>query len=151
MRDPDRKFMLINVCSLAAISPMPYKATYAATKRFLLDFSQAIREEIKDIGTVTALCPAGLPTTPENMERIFAQGLLGRITTVDTKSAAHKTLELALKGREVYIPGWINQMMADISVMIPVSLKIRLVGGRWRTAQQEVNPWQQYRKFAQNT
>ena len=46
LRDPEKKFMLINVCSLAAVSPMPYKATYAATKRFLLDFSYAIREEI---------------------------------------------------------------------------------------------------------
>lgn len=145
-RDPDKKFMLVNVCSLAAISPMPYKATYAATKRFLLDFSRAIREEIKDFGTVTALCPAGLPTTHETMERIFAQGFWGKITTEDTRMVARKTIDHALKGHAVYIPGWINQTMQFLSGMLPVSLTTRLVGNRWRTAQQEINPWQEYIK-----
>jgi uncharacterized protein len=146
LRDPDRKFMLINVCSLAAISPMPYKATYAATKRFLLDFSRAIREEIKEFGTVTALCPAGLPTTPETMERIFAQGFWGKVTTEDTRLVARKTLDHALKGHAVYIPGWINQVMQSLSGLLPVALTTRLVGNRWRTAQQEINPWQEYIK-----
>jgi short-subunit dehydrogenase len=146
LRDPDRKFMLINVCSLAAISPMPYKATYAATKRFLLDFSRALQEEIKDFGTVTALCPAGLPTTPETMERIFAQGFWGKITTVDTRSVARKTIDHAMKGHVVFIPGWINQVMHSLSGVIPVSLLTRLVGNRWRSTQKETNPWQEYIK-----
>jgi uncharacterized protein len=146
LRDPDKKFMLINVCSLAALTPMPYKATYAATKRFLLDFSRAIREEIKDFGTVTALCPAGLATTPETMERIFAQGFWGKVTTVDTRLVARKTMDHALKGRDVYIPGWINQIIHALGGLLPVSLTTRLVGNRWRSAQQEINPWQEYIK-----
>ena len=40
--DPDQHFMLINVRSLAAYFPMPYKAVYAAAKRMLLDFSLAM-------------------------------------------------------------------------------------------------------------
>jgi short-subunit dehydrogenase len=146
LRDPDRKFMMINVCSLAAISPMPYKAIYAATKRFLVDFSLALQEEIKEFGTVTALCPAGLPTTPETMERIFAQGFWGKMTTVDTRFAARKTIDHALKGGGIFIPGWINQVLNGLSGLIPVSLKTRLVGQRWRNAQQEINPWQAYLK-----
>ena len=43
-----RLFRIINVASLAAFYPMPYKATYAASKRFLLDFSLALREELAD-------------------------------------------------------------------------------------------------------
>jgi short-subunit dehydrogenase len=43
---------------------MPVKATYAASKRFLLDFSIVMREELRPQGiTVTILCPAGMPTT----------------------------------------------------------------------------------------
>ena len=64
-RDPLTPFRIINVASLAAFYPMPVKATYAASKRFLLDFSLALREEVRELGaTVTVLCPAGLPTTP---------------------------------------------------------------------------------------
>jgi uncharacterized protein len=144
LRDPERKFMLINVCSLAAVTPMPFKATYAATKRFLLDFSYAIREEIKEFGTVTALCPAGMPTTTENMTAIFAQGFWGKVTTVDARTVARMTLDAALKGKAVVIPGWLNQVLQSFSRLMPTSLTTRVVGGRWRTAQQAVDPWQEY-------
>ncbi len=146
LRDPDRKFMLINVCSLAAVSPMPFKATYAATKRFLLDFSYAIREEIKEFGTVTALCPAGMPTTPENMEAIFAQGFWGKVTTMDTRTVAHLTLNDALKGKDVVTPGWLNQAIQAGSRLLPVAWTTRVAGDRWRTAQQITDPWQEYVK-----
>lgn len=146
LRDPDRKFMLINVCSLAAVSPMPFKATYAATKRFLLDFSYAIREEIKDFGTVTALCTAGMPTTPENMEAIFAQGFWGQVTTVDTRTVARKTLDAAIKGKGVVTPGWLNQAIQAGSRLLPAAVTTRIAGDRWRTARQAVDPWQEYVK-----
>lgn len=77
LRDPDQQFRLINVCSMASFYAMPFKATYAASKRFLLDFSRALREEIKPFGSVTALCPSGMPTTVECMRSMFAQGFLG--------------------------------------------------------------------------
>jgi short-subunit dehydrogenase len=144
LRDPDKKFMLINVCSLAAVSPMPYKATYAATKRFLLDFSYAIREEIKDFGTVTALCPAGMPTTVENMSAIFAQGFWGRATTVDTRTVARQTVNAALKGRMLVIPGMLNQVLQAGSHLLPVSVTTKFVGNRWRDARQVTDPWQEY-------
>ena len=53
-RDPLAVFRIINVASLAAFYPMPMKATYAASKRFLLDFSLALGEEVREMGaTVT--------------------------------------------------------------------------------------------------
>ena len=72
-----KPFRLINVCSLAGFFPMPYKATYAASKRFLLDFSRALREEIKSFGTVTALCPSGMPTTDGVYALHVCPGILG--------------------------------------------------------------------------
>ena len=38
LRDPLAPFHIVNVASLAAFYPMPVKATYAASKRFLLDW-----------------------------------------------------------------------------------------------------------------
>lgn len=146
LRDPDVKFMLVNVCSLAAVTPMPYKATYAATKRFLLDLSMALREEIRDFGTVTALCPAGMPTTVENMEGIFAQGFWGAVTTVDTKTVARSTLDAAEKGKNVVVPGWINQLIYNASRILPASVTARIAGDRWRAAQQVRDTWKEYVK-----
>jgi short-subunit dehydrogenase len=54
--------------SVAATTPGPYYATYAASKAFLQSFAQAIRFELKDTGvTVTALQPG--PTDTEFFDR----------------------------------------------------------------------------------
>jgi len=144
LRDPETRFMLINVCSLAAVTPMPYKATYAASKRFLLDLSLALREEIKEFGTVTVLCPAGMPTTVENMEGIFAQGFWGAITTVDTRTVARMTVDAAEKGKAVVVPGWLNRMIYEVSRLLAASVTARIAGNRWRAAQQVSDPWKEY-------
>ena len=49
---------ILNVASTSAFLPMPYFAAYAASKAFVLSFTQALHEEAKRDGvTVTALCP----------------------------------------------------------------------------------------------
>lgn len=49
--------------SIAASAPGPFEAVYAASKAFLLSFSEAIRNELKDTGvTVTALMPGATET-----------------------------------------------------------------------------------------
>lgn len=77
-QNPEKEFTAIFVSSLASLFPMPLKATYAASKRFLLDFALSLREELKDEGVnVLALCPAGMATTAENIQAIRAQGIWG--------------------------------------------------------------------------
>lgn len=134
MRDPERKFRLINVSSLAGFYPMPYKATYAASKRFLLDFSRALREEIKPFGTVTALCPAGMPTTVECMRSMFAQGFWGLATSMDPAIVARRTLRAAIRGRAVVIPGLLNQFIQALGAFVPVGSAVKLVSKRWSKA-----------------
>lgn len=134
LRDPDCRFRLINVCSLAGFYPMPYKATYAASKRFLLDFSRALREEIKSFGTVTALCPSGMPTTVECMRSMFAQGFWGLATGMEPAAVAKITLRAALRGRTVVIPGLLNQFIHALSSLVPAALSARYVARRWSKA-----------------
>jgi len=137
-RDPTTTFRIINVASLAAFYPMPEKATYAASKRFLLDFSLALREEVRSLGaTVTALCPAGMPTTQESVEAIEAQGLMGQLTTLDIGEVAAGTLDSALRGRVVYIPGITNRVLQFLGGMFPTSLVVSLIGMRWKSARQK--------------
>jgi short-subunit dehydrogenase len=135
LRDDHKRFRLINVSSLASFYPMPVKAAYAASKRFLLDFSLALREELRSIGgTVTALCPAGLPTKPQVIRSIEAQGFLGRITTMNVGYVAARTLDLALRGRPIYIPGAINRILRFLGGMVPAQLTAHLICGRWDAA-----------------
>jgi short-subunit dehydrogenase len=54
---------IINVASNAAFQPVPYLAVYAATKAFVLSFSEALAEEVaRDGVSVMALCPGATAT-----------------------------------------------------------------------------------------
>ena len=131
-RKPGSTFRIINVASLAAFYPMPIKATYAASKRFLLDLSLALREELGPQNiSVTAVCPAGMPTTEKTIQAINAQGLAGFITTIDAGRVANQTLNAALAGRAVVIPGWINRVIQTISILIPPAIRAWLIYNRW--------------------
>jgi hypothetical protein len=53
-----RSGSIINVASIAGFQPMPYLSVYAATKAFVLSFSEAIRAENRHLGIkVQCLCP----------------------------------------------------------------------------------------------
>lgn len=135
LRDPDRSFRLITVSSMAAYYPMPVKALYAASKRFLLDFSLALREEIRHLGgTVTVLCPSGMPTTDLTIKAIDAQGFLGYITTNDVGYVASHTIDHALKGSAVYVPGGINRFIRFMGSLFPPTFVSRIIGWRWASA-----------------
>jgi uncharacterized protein len=131
-RDPARTLRIINVSSLAGFYPMPVKAVYAASKRFLLDLSLALRRELAgDDVTVTALCPAGMPTNPACIRAIDAQGFMGRVTTRNAGFVAAKTVSRALANRAVYIPGAINLILRWLSAAVPRSLITAFIGRRW--------------------
>src|SRR5205085_11824310 len=58
-----RRGRVLNVASTAAFQPGPLMAVYYATKSYVLSFSEAIADELRDSGvTVTALCPGPTDT-----------------------------------------------------------------------------------------
>ena len=57
-RREGKPFIAVFVSSLASMFPMPLKATYAASKRFLLDFATSLRQELREEHVnVLVLCP----------------------------------------------------------------------------------------------
>ncbi|MDI9482644.1 MAG: SDR family NAD(P)-dependent oxidoreductase, partial [Bacillota bacterium] len=135
LRNRDKTFRIINVASLAAFYPMPVKAMYSASKRFLLNFSIALREELRPMNcTVTVLCPAGMPTNERCIRSIDAQGLAGRITTKNVGFVASRTIEASLKGRCICIPGLMNKFVRFAGSLIPAALVSQLIGARWKIA-----------------
>ena len=135
-RRQGRPFTLVFVSSLASMFPMPLKATYAASKRFLLDFAAALRQELKEQNVnVLTLCPGGLATRKDVMCAIAAQGFWGAATTNPLEIVARKTLDRALAGRGVYIPGTVNKALALLGKVLPRSLVAAAVYHRWKKAQ----------------
>ncbi len=140
-RSLERRFNMINVASMAGFFPMPHKAIYASTKRFIISFSIALREEIKSFGNVLVLCPAGLPTNPESMKKIFLQGFWGRLTAQDTTQVVQKTLSRAEKNKAIYIPGFTNRFLVGLSRLLPEPLLARYLAKRWSKTEEGLNLW----------
>jgi short-subunit dehydrogenase len=58
-----RSGAIVNVASTAAFQPAPYMAVYAASKAFVLSFSEALWAECRGKGVrVAALCPGAVDT-----------------------------------------------------------------------------------------
>ncbi len=138
-RNPARHLHIINVASLAGFYPMPYKAVYAASKRFLLDFTRAIRQELApEEVSVLALCPAGLATKVDTIASIDSQGWIGRLTTLQTGVVAARTLNRSLRGVSVFIPGWPNQILRLAAAFVPPDTMARLIQRRWSITRSKI-------------
>ncbi len=131
-RHPEKPLTIINVSSLASFYPMPLKAVYAASKRFLLDFTRATRQELRRQGVkLLALCPAGLATKTETIRSISSQGFAGEFTTMQIGDVAAKTINRALLGWSVYIPGWMNQVLKTVGTLLPADWVAWMIERRW--------------------
>lgn len=132
LRDPAQTLRIVNVASFAAFYPMPGKAVYAATKRCLVDLSRALHVELRPRNvTVTAVCPAGMPTAPRTIAGIEALGLWGRLTATPVNRVARRTVALALRGRPLYVPGLLNRAIRAASALTPLAWRLRWIARRW--------------------
>src|SRR5712692_3888982 len=100
---------IINVASTAGFQPVPFMATYAATKAFVLSFSEALWEENRPYGIkVMALCPG--VTNTNFFAAAHMQKPPGRVaqTAEDVVDTALRGLK---RGRSHIISGVTNYFM----------------------------------------
>jgi short-subunit dehydrogenase len=137
-RAAEQPFYMVFVSSLASFYPMPLKATYAASKSFLLDFSYALGQELRHLGVkVLSLCPGGLPTTSEALRGIAAQGFWGNVTTNRLERVTQKTIARVLRGKAIYIPGLLNRTFTLLGSLVPRRTIAKLLYSRWSNAQKQ--------------
>jgi uncharacterized protein len=113
-----RSGAIINVASVVAFQPFPHFAVYAASKAFVLSFSEALAEEVKGSGVrILALCP-GAAKTELN---VFSQnqGLLGKLPSLSTDEIVRTALRALEGGRVVKIVGWLNGMLVFLNRFLP--------------------------------
>jgi hypothetical protein len=135
LRDGRKPFRIITVASLAGFYTMPFKATYAASKAFLINLMRALGEELREAGvSTTLLCPAGLKTRPDAVAAIESQGLLGKLTTVEVDRVVTATLNGALRSRRVIIPGSLNRVLLAAGSWIPSTWKSKAIHWKWSQA-----------------
>jgi short-subunit dehydrogenase len=118
---------IINVSSSAGFQPIPFMATYAATKAFVTSFSEAIAEENRPHGIkVMALCPGATETN------FFAASNIAEPFKVKGIQTPEQVVEAALRGvaggKSKVISGFANKVGAKLGGLFPSSLVTRVIG-----------------------
>jgi short-subunit dehydrogenase len=125
---------VINVASMAAFQPLPGSAVYAASKSFVLSFSEGIRTELRGSGvTVTAVCPG--PVRTEFMEAAGFPDVEERTPGTFWMSAedvARIAVEGAERDRRVVVPGTLNRAGALAGQHSPRAIALPLLNRVWR-------------------
>ncbi|MDB5040225.1 MAG: actIII 1 [Candidatus Eremiobacteraeota bacterium] len=120
---------IVNVGSTASFQPVPYMATYGATKAFVLSFSEALAEEVRAHGVrVVALCPGQTETAFfTGMDEARSPGRAR--TSEQVVATALRALE---RGRVVAIDGFANYVLANASRFSPRWLVARIAARMFR-------------------
>jgi len=122
---------VLNIASTSAFLPVPFMATYAASKAYLLSLTESLAEELKGTGvTISALCP-GVTATP--MMDTIAEGnplytrLVGA-TVLEVDEVSNAGYKACMAGRVVQVPGRINLITTLSSRTLPKWVARRLTG-----------------------
>jgi all-trans-retinol dehydrogenase (NAD+) len=112
---------IVNIASASAFVPLPWAASYAATKAAVVSFSESLREELRvqerrHVG-VTAVCPSYIATG------LFAGAKPARLTWMLTpESVARAVVKAIEKNRKLVILPWTARLLYAATGMLPTPL-----------------------------
>lgn len=127
---------IINVSSAASFQPIPFMATYAATKAFVSSFTEAIAEENRPLGIrVLALCPGSTKTN------FFAASNIDRPIQVKGQQTVEDVVETALRAlrgkKAKVVSGMANKIGAFLGTHAPHKLSSRAMAKALRPKYQD--------------
>ncbi|MEM9905679.1 MAG: SDR family oxidoreductase [Cyanobacteria bacterium P01_D01_bin.44] len=106
---------IINVSSLAAFRPLPCLSVYAATKAFVLSFSESLWAENQEDGIrVLALCPGRTDTEFFKVAQM-PQQFPPKSTLNSSADVVRKALKALEGNRSNLVTGWKNKIKANLS------------------------------------
>lgn len=117
-----REGKILQLASSVSKAPSPYLAVYAATKAFVLSFTEALAEELKETGvSITALQPDATDTD-------FFHKAKAENTVTYKERDLYSPEEVALAGYEglmngdtTVLPGFMNKTQAVMNTIMPDS------------------------------
>ncbi|MBS2968175.1 SDR family oxidoreductase [Metabacillus sp. KIGAM252] len=124
---------ILNIASTAAFQPGPLMAVYYATKAYVLSFTEALENELKDTNIrVSALCPG--PTDTGFSERAdLGKSKLFKNGVMRADQAAQAGFDGWMKGKTVIVPGLQNKILAGSVRFMPrkmITTIVRSVQGK---------------------
>lgn len=118
---------VLNVASTAAFQPIPFMAVYAATKSYVLSFSEALHAEYADRNVVvTCLCP-GITDTGFQQRAFGSDSADAFGMPVETPEQVAKAGLRALLHEEMtHVSGTMNRIGAIVAQLAPRKARVSL-------------------------
>jgi short-subunit dehydrogenase len=120
--------------SAAGNSPIPYNATYAASKAFVNTFSESLRGELRGSGVhVTLLAPGPVRTDlPDDAERSLVERLVPDFLWISTEHTAQVSLDALERNKMRIVPGLTSKAMSVASGYAPRAIVAPIVGSFYK-------------------
>ena len=132
---------ILNLSSMEATLPLPYKTVYTGTKAFVYNFSLALREELRhEQVSVSVLCPGPVLTNEDGLKRLEAQGARAKLLVTTPDSIAPQAVKGMLAGRAVIVPGRLVRLLILISYLTPRPLRMRILEKLFRRYRHAAGP-----------
>jgi short-subunit dehydrogenase len=120
---------VLNLASSFSKTPAPYMAVYAASKAFVLSFSEALVKELEETNvTVTALLPYATDTDWFHKAKaedtvVYREGSLN--DPADVAKGGYKAM---MNGDATVEPGFMNKAQNTLSAILPDSANAKMAG-----------------------
>lgn len=117
---------ILNMASILSFFPFPYYAVYAATKAFVLSFTESIQTEWAGSGVhVTAFCPGPTDTefTTDNMLQTNAYKSMKPVKATDV---AQEAVHHLLHGKGIKVHGFMNKVLVNTPRFSPRWLTLKI-------------------------
>ena len=123
---------IVNVASLAAFQPLAKSATYAASKAFVLSFTEAVAQESRSSGVrCQVLCP-GFTRTPFHTVNDYDVSRVPSFAWQTAEQVVDASLAALGGSRVVVVPGVLNRVAATSSTLAPRALVRRVASAALR-------------------
>jgi short-subunit dehydrogenase len=126
---------VITVASTSGLQPLPYTATYAASKAFALRFSEALSEELRGTGVrALAVNPGPVPTEWQRVARFSTSDKVpGEISPA---RVVEESLHAYERGRRSVIPGRAIRWFMRGAALGPRPVQLRITERMYRPERQ---------------
>lgn len=125
---------ILNISSIAGFQPLPYLSTYAATKAFVLSFSESLWAENRTTGVkIMAVCPG---PTESNFSQVaeFPQSTNSQSKAIPAIQVVKEALEALENDQSTVVTGGLaNQVIVNLPRFFPRKTLVGLVEKQFRS------------------
>ncbi len=131
---------VLNVASLAALSPMPFKTVYPASKAFIHSFTRGLQQEYSGSGVFFSVVnPGPMRTNGQIAERMKQLSPWTRMLNVTPTQVAALSLEKMFRGDQVIKLDW-KHRLSLVLLNLPTGIKMAIFHNVFKN---EINAAQQ--------